>query len=124
MVGLRGFALRLGQDRRGLSSTELGVVLALIALGSVQALSMLGKQVEGDLDTATSKVADNRPNADPFARRSGQSQNGQNAQNGGSDGSEPSTAGGSAEPPPAPDGWDSGGEEPPIAASMPMDGEP
>lgn len=81
----------LRADRRGLSSTELGIVLALIALGSVQALSLLGKEVEEDLDTTKAEVAKNRANADPFARGPQGIDSSENRSNDGSDGSEPAS---------------------------------
>lgn len=71
MRSVSAFVRNLVADRRGVSSTELGVVLALVTLGSLQALSSLGQEVEQDLDLAKTEVEGNRAYADPFARHGG-----------------------------------------------------
>lgn len=101
---------RLGADRRGVSSTELGVVLALVALGSIQALSSLGQEVEQDLDLAKTEVERNRPRADPFARAAVAQQDGSSNRSINSDGD-----GGASEPAPA---SDAGVPEPAAASSV------
>lgn len=106
-------------DRRGVSSTELGIVLGLVALGSVQAMSSLGQEVEEDLDLAKTEVAANRSNADPFAPgpdgarvTGGDSINGSIGTSGG---------GGVPEPAAASDAGAGGGVPEPAAASVAPD---
>lgn len=95
---------KLGADSRGVSSTELGVVLALVALGSIQALSSLGQEVEQDLDLAKTEVERNRSRADPFARAAVAQQDGNSNRSidSGGDGSAPEPAAGSDEAMPEP----------------------
>lgn len=57
---------RLLADNRGLSSTEFGVIIALVALGSLQALSALGGKVESNLDTTAGAVSKNANFANPL----------------------------------------------------------
>lgn len=92
-----GSLRKLAADRRGVSSTELGVVLALVALGSIQALSSLGQEVEQDLDLAKAEVERNRSRADPFARGVAIQQDGNSNRsiNTGGDGGAPEPAAGS-----------------------------
>lgn len=86
-------------DRRGVSTTEFGVLVAVFALASLQVLSSIGGEVEQNFDQTSTKVGDNRTNADPFAKASaGQGSSGYQ------------DAGTGADP-----------YEPPVAASPPMD---
>lgn len=57
---------RLLADNRGLSSTEFGVIIALVALGSLQALTALGGKVESNLDTTAGAVSNNTKYANPL----------------------------------------------------------
>lgn len=97
------------RDRRGVSSTELGVVLALVALGSLQALTSLGQEVEQDLDLARTEVADNRAYADPFGRGRAAAQDSSTNRS-----SDSGTDGLTPEPPAS----DDGGVPEPAAASV------
>ena len=58
---------RLVADQSGVSTIQYGVVLALIALGSISALQSLGGEAKKSINNTGAKVAANRPNADPFA---------------------------------------------------------
>lgn len=62
----------LGQfwkDRAGVTSTEFGIVIGLVGLASLQALTMLGEEVEQNFDETGQTVAQSQ--ADPFARGRG-----------------------------------------------------
>lgn len=56
-------------DEAGVSTTEFGIVIGLVALASVQALSLLGEEVEENLDNTGQTVAQSQ--ADPFAKARG-----------------------------------------------------
>jgi Flp pilus assembly pilin Flp len=65
----KSIANHLGQfwrDRAGVTSTEFGIVIGLIGLASLQALTMLGEEVEQNFDETGQTVAQSQ--ADPFAR--------------------------------------------------------
>lgn len=70
-------------DRAGVSSTEFGIIVAVIGLASLQALTMLGEEVEQNFDETGQTVAQSQ--ADPFAKGRGAS----------NDPKEPATAGAS-----------------------------
>lgn len=86
--GLFRVLRKLGRDERGVSSTEFGIVIGLVALVSLQALSMLGEEVEQNFDNTGQSVAQMR--ADPFGQGRGRS----------TDPNEPTTAGGAMAPGP------------------------
>lgn len=112
MRSVSEFVREFGADRRGVSSTELGVVLALVALGSLQALTSLGQEVEQDLDLAKTEVQGNRAYADPFGRGGGKSQ----ADQGGNTNRSITDGGGGGSPEPA--AASDGGMPEPAAASV------
>lgn len=58
---------RLLADRSGVSTLQYGVILGLVALGSISALKSVGGETKQDLGAVTSKVSANQVNADPFA---------------------------------------------------------
>lgn len=66
MLANRITLARLLTDNRGLSSTEFGVIIALVALGSLQALSALGGKVESNLDSTATAVGNNAKFANPL----------------------------------------------------------
>ncbi|MBK6800793.1 hypothetical protein [Novosphingobium sp.] len=62
----------LASDRAGLSTTELGILLAMVVLASIPALSLLGDETAQTLDQSSSELARDRAvRADPFARGAG-----------------------------------------------------
>ncbi|GGZ99176.1 hypothetical protein GCM10011617_19500 [Novosphingobium arvoryzae] len=66
----RSVLRRLQRDRAGVSSLELGIVASLIALAALQGLTLLGGEVESDVNAATGAVTEKRSvRADPFAGR-------------------------------------------------------
>lgn len=97
--------------RPGVSTTEFGIVIGLVALASLQALTLLGDEVEQNIDTSRQTVAESE--ADPFARARA-------SRNEATDPNEPGTAGARMAP------SDSGSEtisapmEPVQANSPPM----
>lgn len=60
---------RLRRDSAGVSSLELGIVVSLMALAALQSLTALGGEVESDVNTSATVVAEKRSErADPFAK--------------------------------------------------------
>lgn len=58
---------RLLTDRSGVSTLQYGVILGLVALGSISALKSIGGETKKDFGAVSSNVAANKANADPFA---------------------------------------------------------
>ena len=103
----------LVRDRAGISTTELGILLAMVVLASVPAFSLLGDENADSLDRSSAELAKDRElRANPFARGAGAatvpSDSMQNptvpTPNGGSSSASPSSSSG-------------GYEEPPVAAA-------
>lgn len=71
-VRFRNVVTRLAADEAGLSTMEYGMILALVALGSIPALSALGGSSKQNLEQTEARVEQyRRNNADPFSRGNG-----------------------------------------------------
>ena len=59
MNAIRKTLRKLGADRRGATAIEYGLIVALIALGMMGGLSVLGNSSDGMWGNLSTKVEDN-----------------------------------------------------------------